>query len=89
MNFGTTSGKFTPAESKPLVKDAYRDPALRDFSYNIVVGMLLYLAGHMLPDIASAANCCSRYMFCPKRSHEFALKRIGRYLNATHDHGLD
>jgi len=27
-------------------------------------------------------------MFCPKRSHEEALKRIGRYLKATRDRGL-
>ena len=27
-------------------------------------------------------------MFCPKRSHELALKRIGRYLKATCDHGI-
>ena len=26
--------------------------------------------------------------FCPKRSHEEALKRIGRYLKATRDQGL-
>ena len=27
-------------------------------------------------------------MFCPKRSHEEGLKRIGRYLKNTRDHGL-
>jgi len=27
-------------------------------------------------------------MFCPRRSHELALKRIGRYLKATRDRGL-
>jgi hypothetical protein len=27
-------------------------------------------------------------MFCPKRSHDLALKRIGQYLKATHDCGL-
>ena len=27
-------------------------------------------------------------MFCPKQSHEKALKRIGRYLKATQDRGL-
>eukprot|EP00804_Cyclotella_cryptica_P025289 CCRYP_010373-RB/>CCRYP_010373-RB protein AED:0.34 eAED:0.34 QI:0/-1/0/1/-1/0/1/0/497 len=88
LDLGTTSGKFTPAEAKPLVKDADGEPALGEFSYSSVVGMLLYLAGHTRPDIAYAVNCCARYMFCPKRSHELALKRIGRYLKATRDRGL-
>ena len=88
LDIGTTSGKFTPAEAKPLVKDVAGDPALGDFSYSSIVGMLLYLAGHTRPDIAYAVNCCARYMFCSRRSHELALKRIGRYLKATRDRGL-
>jgi len=88
LDLGTTSGKFTPAEAKPLVKDVDGEPALGEFSYSSVVGMLLYLAGHTRPDIAYAVNCCARYMFCPKRSHELALKRIGRYLKATRNRGL-
>lgn len=88
LDIGTSSGKFTPAEAKPLVKDVAGDPALGDFSYSSVVGMLLYLAGHTRPDIAYAVNCCARCMFCPRRSHELALKRIGRYLMATCDRGL-
>jgi hypothetical protein len=35
-----------------------------------------------------AVNCCARYMFNPRLSHEKALKRIGRYLKATRDIGL-
>ena len=50
--------------------------------------MLLYLSGHTRPDIAYAVNCCARYMFCPRHSHEIALKRIGRYLKATRTKGL-
>ena len=56
LDIRTTSGKFTPAEAKPLVKDADGEPALGDFSYSSVVGMLLYLAGHARPDIAYAVN---------------------------------
>ena len=50
--------------------------------------MLLYPSGHTRPDIAYAVNCCARYMFCPKHSHELALKRIGRYLKQTSDRGM-
>jgi hypothetical protein len=80
--------KFTPSESKPLVKDVNGDLASGAFSYSSVVGMLLYLSGHTCPDITFAVNCCARYMFCPKHSHELALKRIGRYLKQTPDRGM-
>ncbi len=58
-------GKFTPSESKPLVKDVNGDLASGAFSYSSVVGMLLYLSGHTRPDITFAVNCCARDMYCP------------------------
>ena len=88
LDVGTVNGKATPAERAPLVKDADGPVASGDFSYSSVVGMLLYLAGHSRPDIAYAVNCAARYMFCPKQSHEKALKCIGRYLKATQERGL-
>ena len=50
--------------------------------------MLIYLSGHNRPDIDYAVNCCARYMFYPKHSHETVLKIIGCYLKATRDRGL-
>ena len=88
LDVGTVHGKATPAEKAPLVKDLEGPAALGNFSYSSVVGMLLYLAGHSRPDIAYAVNCTARYMFCPRKRHEDALKRIGRYLKATRDRGL-
>jgi hypothetical protein len=88
LDDGYTKGKHTPAESKPLVKDADGEGVRGGFSYSKTVVMLLYLSGHTLPDIAYAVNCCTRYMFCPKHSHELALKRIGRNLKQTLDHGM-
>ena len=41
-----------------------------------------------MPDIAYAVNCCARYMFISKLSHEKASKRIDHYLKATQDKGL-
>jgi hypothetical protein len=80
--------KWTPAEGTPLTKDEDGEPAEGSFSFASVVGMLLYLAGHSRPDIAYAVNCCARYMFNPKLSHEKAVKRIGRYLKATREKGM-
>jgi len=81
-------GKFIPSESKPLVKDINGDLGSGAFSYSSVVGMLLYLSGHTRPDITFAVNCWGHYMFCPKHSHELALKRIGCYLKQTPDRGM-
>ena len=49
--------------------------------------MLLYLK-HSRPDISFATHQCARYTHLPKRSHENALIRIGRYLKGTLDKGL-
>jgi hypothetical protein len=88
LDIGTVTPKWTPAEAAPPVKDAEVAPATGAFSYSRVVGMLLYLSGHTRPDIADAVNCAAWYMFCPKKSHEEALKQIGRYLKATRNRGL-
>ena len=53
-----------------------------------MVGILLYISGHTLPYISYAVNCCARYIFCPKHSHETALKRISCYLKETRYRGL-
>jgi hypothetical protein len=88
LDFGTATPKWTPAEAAPLVKYAEGAPATGSFSYSSVVGMLLYLSGHTCPDIAYAVNYAAQHIFCPKKSHEKALKQIGRYLKATRKHGL-
>jgi hypothetical protein len=81
-------GKFTPSETKPLVKDVNGDLASGAFSYSTIVDMLLYLSGHTHPDITFAVNCCACYMFCLKHLHELALKRIGCYLKQTPNRGM-
>ena len=78
----------TPAENAALPWDVDGEPATGSFNYAAVVGMMLYLTGHSRPDCAFAVHQCARYTFEPKRSHEAALKRIGRYLKGTKDKGL-
>jgi hypothetical protein len=74
LYLGTVTPKWMPAEAAPMVKDAEGAPATGAFSYSSVVGMLLYLSGHTRPDIVHAVDCAAWYIFCPKKSHEEALK---------------
>lgn len=78
----------TPAECAPLPRNKDGPPAVGTFNYATIIGMLLYLVGHSRPDCAFAVHQCARYTFEPKRVHEVALKRIGRYLKGTMDKGL-
>jgi hypothetical protein len=71
---GYAKGKHTPAESKPLVKDADKEGVHGGFSYSSLVGMLLHLSGHTQPNIAYAVNCCATYVLCPKHSHDFCFE---------------
>ncbi len=59
LDNGLVKGKYTPSESKPLVKNLNGEAASGAFSYSSVVGMLLYLSGHTHPDITFAVNCCA------------------------------
>jgi hypothetical protein len=63
-------------------------PAVGLYNYASVVGMLSYLQGHSRIDISLAVSQVARFVHSPKRSHEEALERIGRYLKGTHDDGL-
>lgn len=78
----------TPAAGKPLVKDENGDPPDGNFSYPSVIGMLQFLQSHSRPDITFAVSQCARFTHAPKRSHEIAVERIGRYLKGTIDEGL-
>jgi hypothetical protein len=49
--------------------------------------MLGYSQSNSRPDIASAVSSAARFTHHPRRSHEDALKRIGRYLKGTLEEG--
>jgi hypothetical protein len=78
----------TPTTLIPLVKDAEGDPPDGTFNYRSVIGMLGYLQSNSRPDITFAVSSAARFSHDPKRSHEQALKRIGRYLKGTINAGL-
>jgi hypothetical protein len=77
----------TPADAYlPIDEEGEHAHGLYNFAS--VAGMLQYLQGHSRPDISFAVSQISRYTFGPKRSHELALERIGRYLKGTIEKGL-
>ena len=64
----------------PLCQEAY--------NYARVIGMLMCLSNTRRPDLSFAVHQCARFTPSPRRCHELALKRIGRYLIGTKDKGL-
>jgi Reverse transcriptase (RNA-dependent DNA polymerase) len=88
LNLQGCTPKKTPAALGALPKDENGAPCNETFNYASVVGMLMYLAGHLRPDISFAVHQCARYTHFPKHLHEIALKHIGRYLMGTKDKGL-
>ena len=80
--------KATPATGSPVHTDEGGEFCAEGWDYASVIGMLMYLSSNSRPDIAFAVHQCARFSFCPKRSHEEAVKRIVRYLKGTKDKGL-
>ena len=70
------------------MKDQDKENRLQQWHYKSVIGMMMFLAGTTRPDISFAVHQCARFSQNPMRSHEEAVKRIGRYLKATADIGL-
>ena len=83
----SSSSVRTPATAY-LPIDEEGEPAQGLYNYASVVGMLNYLQGHSRIDISFAVSQVARYVHSPRRSHELALERIGRYLKGTLDQGL-
>jgi hypothetical protein len=87
LSDNTTTSVETPC-TKYLPIDEEGELAHGEFSYPSVVGQLNYLQGHSRPDITLATSQVARFVHSPKRSHELALIRIGRYLKGTADKGI-
>ena len=77
----------TPANTI-LHKDKDGKKRVQQWNYRSVVGMLSYLSATTRPDILFAVHQCARFCSSPMRSHEEAVKRIGRYLKRTKNKGI-
>ena len=83
----TVTSVRTPAVDFLAIDTEGKQP-LGLYNYASVVGMLNYLQGHSRIDIGFAVSQVARFVHSPRRSHELALERIGRYLKGTLDKGL-
>ena len=90
LNVGSLPTATTPAipnTTLPMHEND-GDPPEAIWNYASAIGQLQYLAQHSRPDIAFAVAQCARYAHRPKRQHEQAVERIGRYLAGTVHRGL-
>ncbi|KAL7479879.1 hypothetical protein ACHAW6_005600 [Cyclotella cf. meneghiniana] len=78
----------TPAEQLLFPKNSSGSPPAGTLNPAAVVGILLYLCGHMCPNIAAVVFQCDRHTFCPTRHHELVLIWGGLYLKGMMDKGL-
>ena len=83
-----SNDKLTPVGKPLLNKDLNGVARKYDWNYRGAIGMLTYLTGSVRPEISMAVHQCARFSINPKRSHEQAIMRIGRYLLATKDKGI-
>ena len=77
----------TPANTV-LFRDEDGAKRIQSWNYRSVIGMLMFVATSTRPDIAFAVHQCAKFNANPKRCHEEAVKRIGRYLKRTLNKGL-
>ena len=85
------TGLPTPTKFEaPLGTDAKGSEPKIDWpnSYASVIGMMLYLASNIRPDILFDFHQCDRFKHNTKASHKTAVKIICRYLQGANDNGL-
>lgn len=82
------NGCDTPATVDPLHADKDGEPFSEEWAYDVVIGMLMYIAGNTRPDIAYAVHQAARFTHGARRSHAAGVKRILRYLKKTKTEGL-
>eukprot|EP00957_Ditylum_brightwellii_P001948 149989-Ditylum_brightwellii.AAC.1 len=85
VEFQNADGKATPAEVAEIPTDLHGPDPQESWSYSSVIGILMYLAVTMHPDIAMALHQCARYSHNPWKCHEKPVKRIIHYLIRTKD----
>lgn len=71
-----------------LVKDPKDSSRTQDWNYRSTIGMLMFLASSTRPDILFSVHQCAKFNSCPRKSHEEAVERIGKFLRKLKDNGM-
>jgi hypothetical protein len=87
-NMTDCNGCDTPATIDPLHADITGAQFDESWSYDVVIGMLMYISGNTRPDIAYAVHQAARFTHGVRQSHAAGVKRILRYLKKTKNDGL-
>ena len=83
-----TRGRETPVGNPLLNRDLDGCPRKYKWLYRGAVGMLIYLANSVRPEIQMDVHQTARLSMNSMRSHELAIIRIGQYLVDNHDRGV-
>ena len=83
-----TKGQDTPVRKPLLNRDLDGVPQKLTWLYRGGVGMLIYLANSVRPEIQMAVHQTARFLIKPMRSHELAMMWIGRYLCNNPEGGI-
>ena len=78
---------WIPAAPTTLGIDPDGEPMDEEWSYPLIIGMLLYLLTNTRPDITFAVSQVARFNHSPKKSHATAVKMIICYLKHTINKG--
>ena len=88
MGLESANEQDVPAVNPLLHKDAGGANRLSTWNYCLAVGILNYIANSTRPDVSFATHQCARFCNDPKRSHETAIKRVGKYLKQSQEKGI-
>ena len=82
-------GKETPAASSRILtrNDSGIDHD-KSFHYQSVIGKLNYLEKATSPDISFATHQCDHFVADPKKSHAWAVRWLGGYLQHSRGKGI-
>nr|CAH66607.1 H0211A12.10 [Oryza sativa] len=87
--FGYSDCKPAPTPYDPSVLLRKNQRIARDqLRYSQIIGLLMYLASAMRPDISFAVSKLSRFVSNPGDDHWQALERVMRYLKGTMSYGI-
>ena len=88
LHLTDANSKPTPVVKPLLSKNVEGKERENDFHYRSAVGSLSYLSGCTRTDVSMAVHQAAKFSSNPRRSHDNAIKLIGKCLKGTADKGI-